>query len=254
MLVAMDKDKNRYIAENAEKIRDYFCRDCEEKVIIKKGNIKIHHFAHYPDSKCEYSIGESFEHEKSKETIAKILKDTGSQIELEYKPENINRRADVFVFDWNLAIEIQYSPISEEELNERTKDYKNSGYRVVWLFGREKHYDNRTETRLSRRGYTYKTYKPIRATKYLQKFFIYSYKFPDKIKGIILTKKIFTSYYFKEHNFPVHKIINFLILKEIEEEKARKSRIERMARMARMAKHENINCKNIYCDCQIIIP
>ncbi|MCH9621166.1 MAG: hypothetical protein S4CHLAM20_05820 [Chlamydiia bacterium] len=50
---------------------------------------------------------------------------------LEYKIKN--RRADIFWEKQNVIFEIQCSPISLQEVKERTHDYESQGLRVIWI-------------------------------------------------------------------------------------------------------------------------
>jgi hypothetical protein len=62
---------------NAEKGLDYNCPGCGESVIVKKGDVKIHHFAHKPGERdCKFydHPGESEIHKMSKHIIADLLR------------------------------------------------------------------------------------------------------------------------------------------------------------------------------------
>ena len=37
----------------------FHCAGCEHELIVKKGNIKVHHFAHKPPYSCSRGEGES---------------------------------------------------------------------------------------------------------------------------------------------------------------------------------------------------
>lgn len=69
-------DNNYVLPCNAEKGFGYTCPGCNESVIIRKGDIKIHHFAHKPDSKCKFynHPGEGEIHKMTKYIIADLLK------------------------------------------------------------------------------------------------------------------------------------------------------------------------------------
>jgi competence protein CoiA len=42
----------------------FYCPACRERVIVKKGWVKVPHFAHLPDADCSYiGEGESDEHQ-----------------------------------------------------------------------------------------------------------------------------------------------------------------------------------------------
>lgn len=69
-------DDKYVLPYNAEKGVGYRCPGCNESVIIRKGNIKKHHFAHKPDSKCKFynHPGEGEIHKMTKYIIADLLK------------------------------------------------------------------------------------------------------------------------------------------------------------------------------------
>lgn len=72
--------------------------------------------------------------------IARDYRSEGLSFEIEHRFPDIGqngRIADVAVFHENgdvTAYEIQISPISVDDLQQRTEDYKNQGIEVVWIF------------------------------------------------------------------------------------------------------------------------
>ena len=46
MRFALDKDGKRVYIEQTHVKQDYFCHECGEKLVLKKGEIRMHHFAH----------------------------------------------------------------------------------------------------------------------------------------------------------------------------------------------------------------
>ncbi len=138
MLVGLSNDGNRIIARGATRNDDFFCPFCKEPLILKKGEIKIHHFAHKPDSTCLYS-GETLEHLSTKlqiyDTLSKYSNVTNLQLEL-----NIgNIRPDI-LFDlvkddntYRIGVEIQNSPIETPDIRRRNAEYANLSTHVLWL-------------------------------------------------------------------------------------------------------------------------
>jgi hypothetical protein len=64
------------LPNNASKDQEYICpdTDCRRNVMLKKGKIKIPHFAHYSESGCShYNEGESSAHKFCKTIIRNIL-------------------------------------------------------------------------------------------------------------------------------------------------------------------------------------
>ena len=52
MLFAIDKDGNRVYIKNTHVKQEYFCPECGERLVLKKGQVRTHHFAHPPHSEC----------------------------------------------------------------------------------------------------------------------------------------------------------------------------------------------------------
>ena len=74
---AIDSETNYYVLPSkAEKGRTYKCADCNEKVILRQGKIRIHHFAHSNKSNCQYfeHPNESQQHKDAKMKLAERLK------------------------------------------------------------------------------------------------------------------------------------------------------------------------------------
>ncbi|NBD31972.1 MAG: hypothetical protein GVY17_03100 [Cyanobacteria bacterium] len=92
------------------------------------------------------------------EKIQPYLNNTGFSIELEYAvdiDENHGRIADLMLLDPErnplTAYEIQISPISTDELNQRTQDYDKLGIDCIWIFGGE----NQDNTAIKDWSYSY---------------------------------------------------------------------------------------------------
>ena len=68
-----------------EKGSVFVCPGCRETVILKKGHIVVHHFAHYPGSRCEFGTGETLAHLKAKHDMAQSR---GGGLNLFLRPRN----------------------------------------------------------------------------------------------------------------------------------------------------------------------
>ncbi|MBD5823299.1 competence protein CoiA [Lactococcus petauri] len=137
MLIALDKDgKTINLLDNSSISGPFYCPACKSPLRLKKGKIKIPHFAHISVQNCDsWSENESAQHLGLKLSLYQWFKKK-EKVELEkYVPE-IKQTADLLVND-KLAIEIQCSPLSLQRLEERTVSYKEKGYYVLWLQGRD---------------------------------------------------------------------------------------------------------------------
>jgi len=140
MLSALDKDGNRVYAWNVKygNKYDYFCPHCKNPVFVKKGEIRVHHFAHYPYSACSYKEWEpeTGDHMKMKMYFYKALRGRSwvEFVDIEYKVgSNI---ADVYVETVSgkrIAIECQASKCSYKRMDEKTSKYHDEGVYVIWV-------------------------------------------------------------------------------------------------------------------------
>lgn len=136
MLVAL-MGQTRVIAAAAEKGPDYVCPGCRQPVILRKGRKVIHHFAHRPPTSCNFASGETHLHLLAKQTFLEFLRNQrGANAEVEYPLAGGRLRADVFVVGRNgrpVAIELQHSSITLDEIERRTSAYMNAGVALLWL-------------------------------------------------------------------------------------------------------------------------
>lgn len=111
-----------------------FCPHCGNEVIPKCGAVKIWHWAH-KNSECIYKTEPEIEWHLQWKTWAK---DHGFQIEV----RSNNHIFDAFNPVTKTVFEFQHSPISQEELKNRSFNAVNSGYLMNWIFDyRNKHID-----------------------------------------------------------------------------------------------------------------
>jgi competence protein CoiA len=143
MLIALNKNGEPVLLPkklSIEKMNDFkhesfYCPGCKGKVILKCGSIKIPHFAHIRDAKCDVdSENESKEHLEGKLQFYSWLKLQGLHPFLEkYIPE-IEQRADVYLEnDRKYAIEFQCSSLSFDSLKKRTEAYREADITPIWI-------------------------------------------------------------------------------------------------------------------------
>jgi hypothetical protein len=144
VLVALDVEGHRVVArEELSREEPWSCQCCHEPVIYKWGEIKIPHFAHHKASGCAAS-GETMEHLLAKQFVAEQFQGLGRRCELEVVLEDRSRRIDAVVYTSSghrVAVELQHSPISVDELVDREYDHRRYGYyATVWVFVNGKSY------------------------------------------------------------------------------------------------------------------
>lgn len=142
MLVA--QRNNGSIVEAGDAVRSdvHSCRDCGETVILHRGKQrkKVPHFAHRAGSRCAFHRPMSPEHRRAQFDLAAALRKSGYVAELEVRvlSGEEERRSDVLVWrsespNRRVAIEIQSSDISIEDLERRTLSYVALGVFPVWV-------------------------------------------------------------------------------------------------------------------------
>jgi competence protein CoiA len=136
MLYAINEKKERCFSLEIEKKEGpFFCEECGEELILKKGSIKIHHFAHKKSTNCIYGNGETEEHYKIKKEIFDYFSNQENCKICEIEKRLNGSRPDVFLnIDNNdIAIEIQKSSIDINEIYRRTLNYSKLGIAVLWI-------------------------------------------------------------------------------------------------------------------------
>ena len=137
MLVA-NLNGHRIEATEADKGHEYHCPECQSVVVLKKGRIVTHHFAHKPPTDCRWAKGETREHLAAKQLFKEEFVGRGLRAEVEHEVKSLpnDRRADVMVWSPNgtpFALELQHTPIGYDDLENRTRSYIRAGVRVIWI-------------------------------------------------------------------------------------------------------------------------
>jgi Competence protein CoiA-like family len=137
MLIALS-DNTRVTAAAAQRGGAYHCPSCSKPLVLKKGRIVIHHFAHKPPILCVWARGETLAHLEAKQLVHAALTARGVRAELEYSVETLpgDRRADVMAWSPKgrmVAIELQHTSISAEVIAERSFAYARAGAAQIWI-------------------------------------------------------------------------------------------------------------------------
>ena len=130
-----------YSREKLQQIQSqaFFCLSCKEKLKLKIGKVRMPHFAHLPDSVCQaFSEAESPEHL----ALKKVIHQWENSAQLEVYLPLLAQRPDCLIGE-KLCLEIQCSALSLEKLVERTNNYQQKGYQVLWILGRKFALENR---------------------------------------------------------------------------------------------------------------
>lgn len=137
MLTALHDDVRVYAAK-AEKGPGYRCPGCAAALVLRKGDVRIHHFAHRPEESCAWGAGETEAHLAAKLSLYEAFRDRSLRAEAEWIVPQLagDRRADLFIWEMGagpVAIELQHSAISAAEIAARSESYMAAGIAVVWL-------------------------------------------------------------------------------------------------------------------------
>lgn len=138
MLVA-ELDKTRVEASTVERGPVFVCPNCKAVVVLKKGRIVVHHFAHKPPVSCTWASGETRAHLTAKTVIKEGFQARGlrAEVEVEVISAAGDRRADVLVWSpkapHRAAIEVQHQPLSFDAIARRTVAYMVAKTPVAWV-------------------------------------------------------------------------------------------------------------------------
>jgi len=125
------------LARDAQKeMAPFSCPDCSKEVILHKGLIKVHHFQHKPPVTCVYGLGETDVHYTTKLAIYDSIRARGTAtcVEVEYQLLPGVRPDVYFEFrNTKVAVEIQKTAQTVEEMQKRTKAYDALKVHVVWI-------------------------------------------------------------------------------------------------------------------------
>ena len=122
----------------AERGFDYRCGGCNGALVLKKGRIVIHHFAHKPPTDCKWAKGETKAHLEAKKVVVDALKGRGLKANAEFVVDTLpgDRRADVMTWRPDgqmVAIELQHTSISLDEIEKRAFSYARASIAQMWI-------------------------------------------------------------------------------------------------------------------------
>lgn len=131
-LFAFDEEKRVIYAGQADRDKEYRCRECHGIVRCRRGSRRQPHFYHVQSERGCHQGGKSLEHLQVQLYIKDHL--PHGEAEIEWPFEAIGRIADVAWLREKVVFEIQCSDITHEEVLARNSDYAKAGYEVVWIF------------------------------------------------------------------------------------------------------------------------
>ena len=147
MQVAILNNKRIYADEalyEYGKNKTYNCPCCNEKVILKAGNVKIPYFSHLANSDCidDYDNEMSEWHRYCQSLFPKEYREVIiTKTYTELYPDDLNCIGDMTkethiadICYKNYIIEFQHSPMDPDTFLKRTLFYTHAGYKLIWIF------------------------------------------------------------------------------------------------------------------------
>lgn len=141
MLTAYDRNGESRTASRAERgDGPFYCKSCRAEVVLKKGRILVHHFAHRPPVTCAYGAGETAMHLRAKQAIFEAILATpgvtDAGLEERISAGGITRIPDIHFTapgGCRVAVEVQRKDLTRETLHSRTLALSLLGFSVVWV-------------------------------------------------------------------------------------------------------------------------
>lgn len=136
MLTACNSEGVQVIAWECSKDQGPFtCPECNSAVILKKGNIVTHHFAHVPPVNCQYGLGETQIHLRVKREIyeALLVNPNVRKLALERSLGEVRPDISCYIRNQPVAIEVQRSNVSSEVIIERFWHYTSKKVSMLWV-------------------------------------------------------------------------------------------------------------------------
>ncbi|WP_426432590.1 competence protein CoiA [Staphylococcus xylosus] len=209
MFYAKDGNGVLITAHNANNNCDYKCPHCQNKVILKKGLMKTAHFAHIYKSSNFCNKGETYEHYMFKYELAQQLNKLDYYVVIEPYIYQCYQYPDLIINN-KIAIEIQFSNITIDNIKKRSNALASIGFDVIWIIGKLK-YNKRTKILILNKSE--RTYINLKRRQlfswHSDTFLLYRYKIVQFIGGNRyiaireqLSYKQFT-YYFNKNDSPM---------------------------------------------------
>lgn len=139
------RGKRSYISALNAELDDgpFRCPECKLEVILKKGDIYTHHFAHHPGEGCAYGeiegegewSGESALHQLAKKEIREALSHHKevTDLKLERFLDSVRPDISCYFAGIPIAIETQVSAIRTDVIVRRTVEYARRGVFILWV-------------------------------------------------------------------------------------------------------------------------
>ena len=144
MFLAIDAEGRQLLADARMKGReDICCPECGEPLIVRAGDIRRAHFAHFSGSECLYSLRVARNPdlmERHARAVVAVQAHLGPNARLIRHEHSMGIRRPDLTFHAGarrVAVEVQLTAIDLADIRERSRDIARLGYAVFWAFGEE---------------------------------------------------------------------------------------------------------------------
>jgi hypothetical protein len=128
---ALTSDNDTILAHEALPQVDYCCPECRGILRVKKGEERVTHFFHLSENiNCRLRFKNTLHSSVQKWLIEKLGQDNCTE---ECFFPSIHRIADVAYHPQKVVFEVQLSPMTAQEMIERTEAYYRASWHVIWI-------------------------------------------------------------------------------------------------------------------------
>lgn len=118
------------------------CDECRHPMHAKTSHLGFRFFAHAPNApSCTLAL-ETLAHHLLKLELLKAAEDAGAHAEMEVRSPDGTWRADVMASDhggaWRMALEVQLSHITDDDITARTERMRADGVPSIWFSDRKR--------------------------------------------------------------------------------------------------------------------
>lgn len=130
-LYALDKNEKLTFVGHAQRKGVYHCVECRAPVRVRGGVHRRLHFYHSEGRRVCGQSGKGLAHLQTQLALQRALGEESCSLEQPFP--KISRIADVVHWPSKRVFEVQCSPISLQEVQERNRDYGREGWSVQWV-------------------------------------------------------------------------------------------------------------------------
>ena len=141
MYTALLNEESVTARDCTDRTLDYLCPECRSQVILKRGKIKVPHFAHKDNFlSCDFGKNESESHLRAKDWLYQTISAAGYEVHAEYKITNKHGKyifADIYYIptgtDMPIAVEVLTQGVTVQDIEDRIRFYNKANVAVLWI-------------------------------------------------------------------------------------------------------------------------